>query len=465
MLPPAAQSGNHAVGESGDATAPLALDGDDWPAFRHDTQRTGNNVNQTAITKSNVATLMPKWTKTTHGVFANPLIVNGIIYQADLGGFVYAWSLTTGSQLWSYANGTNNNNKFEDTPALYQNTLFVGDLGNANSTPSAFRAINASNGRLMWSYVDKNYAFSSWQASPVINNGLVYEGEATNNEPFSIGGAGGCDPNHQVVAFSPFSPTIVSSLNLTPAPLQGADVWGSVVLDPSGNMYTATGNLCGAEGHGDKYANAIMKITKGAPQMGVGWSFESHACPAYGGCDQDFGGSPTYINAGGVPMILTGGKDGNFYALNANTGALIWQTPVGIIEAASATDGTKVYVPVLSNVVNAGCSAGQANCGSLVALNLSDGSVAWKISVTGDQNGFGIMSSPTISQGMVFAAYANPSTMAPTIWALDSTSGATLWSYAADGDVYGSAIIVNGGLFVGDFDGGMSYWRFTPGGV
>jgi outer membrane protein assembly factor BamB len=45
--------------------------------------------------------------------------------------------------------------------------------------------------------------------------------------------------------------------------------------------------------------------------------------------DHDLQSSPIATTVGGVPTIIAGGKVGIVYALNAQTGALLWRTPVG----------------------------------------------------------------------------------------------------------------------------------------
>ena len=45
--------------------------------------------------------------------------------------------------------------------------------------------------------------------------------------------------------------------------------------------------------------------------------------------DHDLQASPISAVIGGVPVIITGGKVGYVFALNARSGALLWKTPVG----------------------------------------------------------------------------------------------------------------------------------------
>lgn len=45
--------------------------------------------------------------------------------------------------------------------------------------------------------------------------------------------------------------------------------------------------------------------------------------------DYDMGASPIAADVNGVPAVIGGGEMGYVYAMNAETGALIWKTPVG----------------------------------------------------------------------------------------------------------------------------------------
>ena len=45
--------------------------------------------------------------------------------------------------------------------------------------------------------------------------------------------------------------------------------------------------------------------------------------------DHDLQASPIAAEIAGAPVIITGGKMGDVYALSAQTGALLWKTPVG----------------------------------------------------------------------------------------------------------------------------------------
>src|ERR1022692_941995 len=104
--------------------------------------------------------------------------------------------------------------------------------------------------------------------------------------------------------------------------------------------------------------------------------------------------------------------------------------------------------------------------GAIVALNL-DGSVAWTLPTARDESGIGVLSAPAVSQGMIFVGYTEAGcTTGPCngISALDANTGQVLWRYKTTHSIYAGPAIVDGGLFVGEFDG-TSVYCFTPNGV
>lgn len=420
--------------------------GDDWPQFRRDSEHTGNNPYQTAITAANVSTLAPKWSYKTYGMFATPVVKNGVVYLADLGGALRAVRMSDGTKLWEFDNHTPaNGNAFIDTPLLYKGVLYLGDQG-LPGVYAAFRAINAASGHQIWQKTE-TWSQASFEASPVEANGMIFEGESSWEEDTS------CAVAHQIVAYSPASPTIVSSLTFPESSAGGDAVWASPVADPSGHVFVGTGNSCASSGV-DAYSDAIMQVGPRKPRLSAKWTYQAYSSLPN---DNDFGSSPLITNG----LIIEGNKNGWVYALNPTNGTLVWKTQLGQLSdgivGTPASDGTHLYVPVNETVRN--CAEG-AVCGGIVSLNLSDGSIAWsRIDALHDDYDLTNVSAPAVSNGVVYDAYNS------TIYAFDASNGNVLWSYTLDGHVYEGITIVNGGLLVGDFDGTGEFYCFTPGGV
>ncbi len=119
----------------------------------------------------------------------------------------------------------------------------------------------------------------------------------------------------------------------------------------------------------------------------------------------------TTVNGKQTPVDLVGGGDANFYELNANTGAIIWKTPLGspstgqFIWSSPAVYSGSVYVGVASF---GDCPLVQ---GKFVQMKVSSGSIQHTFNVVPNGcTGGGVWGSPTIdeSAGAVYFATGNP---------------------------------------------------------
>jgi outer membrane protein assembly factor BamB len=426
---------------SSTATPLQSESGNDWPEFRHDDQHTANNPYQNVITKANAATLRPKWTHATAGVtaFSNAVVYNGVVYQGDQHGF-HAWKLSNGAKVWRYAA---KDQGFRDSAEYYNKEIFVG-VHPHKGTRGGVLALNAATGAVVWQ--NNNFpSYMNFTSSPLVADGLVYIGTSTMFETQLQ-----CDSAEQLVALDINDGTQKTSLNLNPSPsVVGADVWSTPLRDPSGNLYVGTGNECGNANLPFPYANAVLSVTGTQPEMTVKWAFQIPAGPGH---DLDFGSTPVFSNG----MVIESSKDGFTYALDPSDGQVIWSVNTGEAIGSLATDGTNVYVPVTLSTTF--CGSGPSPCGALVALNAQDGRTVWSIPTAIDSSGNGVLSGPAVSNGIVFAAYAE------TIWALDASTGETLWSYPTESSIYEALTVVNGGLLVGGFADGSTFYCFTPNG-
>jgi len=159
----------------------------------------------------------------------------------------------------------------------------------------------------------------------------------------------------------------------------------------------------------------------------------------------------------GQRRLLFGDYKAMAYALDANTGDLLWKThvhehPLATITGSLVSDDGKVYVPVSSTEVVPSSSPSYQCCtfrGALTALNLSDGSIAWQTYTTSKPlrrgenstgvpsfgpSGAPIWSSPTLDKKrkriMVTTGqnYSSPATgTSDSVIAMDTDSGEVVW--------------------------------------
>ncbi len=130
-----------------------------------------------------------------------------------------------------------------------------------------------------------------------------------------------------------------------------------------------------------------------------------------------------------MASVYSMGNDGIFYALNANTGALIWKyaTGYGVSGVSPAVANGMVYV--------------EGGTGNLYALNASTGVLLWTYASAG---GFGIVL-PAVANGVVYAGGQGND-----VYALDASTGALLWQFTANAVITSSPAVVNGMVYICD---------------
>lgn len=139
-------------------------------------------------------------------------------------------------------------------------------------------------------------------------------------------------------------------------------------------------------------------------------------------------------------VVYEGTFGGDIFAVNAKTGALIWNITVGdaIWSSPAVADGV-VYVG--------------SNDFYLYALKADTGAKLWQFNTGG-----GVFSAPSVHGGRVFIGSTDN-----RVYALDAGTGAQLWSYETGGQVRSSPAIAEGALFIYSQDGYVYALNATSG--
>ena len=134
--------------------------------------------------------------------------------------------------------------------------------------------------------------------------------------------------------------------------------------------------------------------------------------------------------------VLFGDSMGAFFALNKNSGSLVWsyQDNGGSIMGTPAVlDGKVIFV---------------AADGGITCLNLNDGSLVWEYSPRPDHND-GIADGVTAGAGLAFISKADTK-----LYALDINTGNTAWTFQANEQGLRAAPAYSDGLvFLGEYNG------------
>jgi len=155
------------------------------------------------------------------------------------------------------------------------------------------------------------------------------------------------------------------------------------------------------------------------------------------------------VGKGSKTILGAGQKSGIYYALDPDTGAVLWQTQVGPgsalggTEWGSASDGKRIYVQI-ANLY--GIHHGGGNAGSWAALDPATGQILWQVA---DPNGAIALGPVAVADGVVYVPSMAGASTAPTMLALNAANGQTLWSFAAGSSVNAGATIVDGVVYWG----------------
>lgn len=464
-----------------------------WPSAGFDQTNSAYNPHEAAINTHTVGQLAPKWIFTTGGdVSARAAIAGSDAFFPDWAGNL--WAVDTnkgvadwGVQLSSYGLAAKTISR--TTPAVSNGVVYLGTQQGA-----WFLAIDAKTGALIWkTQLETVDTHAVVTVSPTVVNGVIYTGVASTEEAIPGGGPGRA--NGSVVALDAKSGKMLWKTQMTVAGYTGVGVWGSnpVVDQENGLMYIGTGDnytaptdpryLSCISGGGvpancqspNNHVDSIVALdiatgairwsyraltwnqygaTSGSDFFNLSCFFGIPGCPSPRGPDFDFGQSPSLItyNAGNgthKTILGAGNKSGIYFAFDPDTGALLWQTQVGPgsalggMEWGSATDGTRIYV---ADANFYGIPWGGGSAGFFAALDPATGTVLWK---TADPNGAIDLGPMTVANGVVFAESMAGASTAPTMLAMDASTGQIVWSYAAGSSVIAGASVSNGTVYWG----------------
>ena len=414
-----------------------------------------------------VAKLKPKWTFTTGGdVTATPAVAGGIVYFPDFAGNFYAVKAAHGDLVWQHqiADWTGIAGDYaRNDPAVYQGLVILGNQGGATASWNGTNyvggggarliAVDAQTGALKWITQVEAFPTAMITSSPVIYNGIVYVGIASNEE-FTAADAGTpcCVSRGSVVAVDAQTGAIKWQTYMVPdnggatGGYSGGAIWNSTpVVDANRNsIYVGTGNnysvpvavqQCFAQNNSSpnctdpldyfdsivaldldtgtvKWArramfydawnvNCIEAVT---PPSTIGPG-PGPNCPHPAGPDFDFGGAgPNLFSVAGRDIVGIGEKSGIYWALNPDDGSVMWNTQVGPgsslggIEWGTAMDGHQIYAPISNSygIPYALQPSGTVvNGGSWAALDPATGQIQWQTATPGACS----PSIPNVAQG------------------------------------------------------------------
>jgi polyvinyl alcohol dehydrogenase (cytochrome) len=470
----------------------VAASGSDWLSG-------GGTLSNTHSSDSNkpnaqsAKNLAVKWTYATHGdVSAIAAVAGGAVYFPDWGGYLNKVDADTGALIWAKPISDYDGvpgSVSRASPAVDGNTVYLGDQNGGYLS-----AVDATTGALKWTTRVDQHPLAILTAGPLVYDGVVYQGVASGEEGAAVNPAYPCCTfRGSVVAVDAATGRIlwktytIPDNGGRPGGYSGGAVWGTTpAIDPAtntlfittGNNYTVPDSVKACEAGGgspatclspDDHIDAVMALnaSTGAIEWSTGvqgfddWNvacipgFPPNNCPTNPGPDYDFGSGPNLFRVDGKLVVGAGQKSGEYWALDAATGSILWSaapgpgSTLGGIEWGPATDGKRIHVAEanFNGIPYTIADGTTTTSGSWAALDPATGKVIWQVpdpshNLFGGGNDLGPLS---VANGVVYA----PS-MSGTMTALDASTGKTVWSFKSAGSVVAGASIVRGVVYWGD---------------
>ncbi|HVB23913.1 MAG TPA: PQQ-binding-like beta-propeller repeat protein [Ktedonobacteraceae bacterium] len=436
------------------AGSPITLDNDDWPTFLLGDGRSGYNGAETHITPQTASNLALYWSYHTNGgITTQPIVAKGVIYWGSWDGYEHATTLK-GKQLWSAYLGVTRNENCGYPSLGVASTATVG-IVTMNNMPvqvvfvaggnGYFYALNALNGKIIWSTLLGITPLHFIWSSPLVYQGSVYEGVAS---------LGDC-PNAQgqLVQMNVSNGQVENVFNVVPDDCTGGSIWSSPTINThTGELYITTGNA-GNCNTGEAYAVSVIELHAVDLSFAGSWQVP----PSQWDVDSDFGATPTLFSAtihgAELPMVGAINKNGVYYAFvqgeigNGPVWSRALSNVVGSI-ASSAWDGERLYVAGGNTTINGTFCQGSVN-----ALDPATGKVIWQRCLTDERE----LAPVTATPGLIVVGEGRFLLM------FNAITGKTVFEYEdthEDSLFDGAPTIADGLLVVGNMDGYL--YTFAP---
>jgi len=458
LLMPALVSGALVVGcgsssSSSSSSGDHNLTGDAYPGIDlANTRQVKTNINSGNVNQLKEAWSMPIKGQGIYGSYAaTPVIVNGVVYSQDLESNVSAIDLESGEVIWD--------TKFE-SPSHGPNGLAVAQGHVYGATNSGAFALDQKTGKELW----LTQLGGPVDMAPGTSHGTVYvstvpENTSAEYEAGAVGTLWAMDAatGKKLWHFD----TVPKNLWGEPNVNSGGGLWYPPSFDNVGNLYFGTGNPAPLPGTANKpwgssrpgdnrYADSLVKLNGETGKLD--WYYQETPHNIY---DWDFQDSPILTKSMGKEVAIGAGKSGFVVAVDVKSGKVVWRQTVGVhnghdkdplyamrgeyskiktgevfpgqlggVIAAMATDGKRVYVPIVNHsmTVRSGSEISEESTaeGEIEAIDLKTGKIVWETQLPSPAYG-----SLLVSNDVLFATSAEG-----IVHALSTNSGGELWQAA-----------------------------------
>jgi outer membrane protein assembly factor BamB len=417
------------------------------------TRDVASRITGTDVSKLGVAWTVPLTISTAHtdGAYATtPVIVNGVVYVQDLDSDVLAISLATGKVLWRH--DYNSPNGGPDGVTVADGVVYA-------ATNHAAVALSAATGAQLWSRALIGNDHEGIDMAPGYDHGTVYVSTVPVNPlvgGYLGGGKGILWALNAQTGAPEWSWNQVQNLWGNPGVNSGGGLWYTPSFDAQGNIYlgianpgpvfgTASYPLGSSRPGPDLYTDSVVKLSPAGKLL---WYYQLTPHDLY---DWDLQDPPVLSTANGRPVVIDGGKAGILIELDAQTGKLLWQRPVGGHDG-HENDGllTEHATPTSRGLLPAAYCLEPNTYGGIVTQLASDGSTTFA-AVTD----LALPMTPAGHTDSVVALFEKVENAAGEMVAVNQATGTVAWDTLLPSSPYGAATVTNDVVLTTTFHGDL----------
>jgi len=425
-----------------------------------------------AITSSNVAQLGVAWcvpiestgaakaAGIADGYATTPVVVNGVVYTQDLESNVMAIELATGKVLWTHTYDSPNGGP--DGVNVVNGTVYT-------ATDSAAIALSAATGTQLWSRKLIGNDHEGIDMEPGYNNGTVYVSTVPVNPTVGqyLGHAKATLWALNARTGTPeWSWDQVQNLWGNPGVNSGGGLWYTPSFDAQGNIYLGIANpgpvfgtksypLGSSRPGPDLYTDSVVKLSPAGKLL---WYYQLTPHDLY---DWDLQDPPVLSTANGRPVVIDGGKAGILIELDAQTGKLLWQLPVGGHDGHD-NDGllTEHATPTSRGLLPAEYCLEPNTYGGIVTELASNGSTTFA-AVTD----LALPMTPAGHTESVVTLFEKLENAAGEMVAVNQDTGTVAWDTLLPSSPYGAATVTNDVVLTTTFHGDLYAFDAATGAI
>jgi len=352
-----------------------------WRQLGYDLSSTFHN-RRSPLTPERAAGLATVWEyEAPQSVNGAPAVAGDRVYILSRDALV-ALDAESGSEIW----------RRDDIGGSSSPSIAGGVVFAFGGDPTLW-AVDADTGEDVWSVLADDQEFASGFSSPVVTKEAVIVGLSSIEE---IAAESNATYRGGVAAFDRKTGAELWRYRTAEPPYNGVGVWSTVSVDvDAGTVYATTGNNYTEEAGPTSDSVIALDLATGEPrwarQVSEGDVF---TVPSARSQDSDFGTNPILFEAeiDGEPRKLVGAgqKSGVFWALDRETGEIVWQRQVsdgsaliGGVFNNGAFDGERIIVAGNNGPPGPGPAddrprTGEVGTAVLVALDPATGEIVWQ---------------------------------------------------------------------------------------